>query len=296
MVTAFVLSGGASLGASQAGMLRALSEAGIRPDLVVGTSVGAVNGAWVAGGAAPADLCEIWRSLRRNTVFPTRPVDGLLGFLGHREHLVPDSGIRGLLRNHVRFGRLEDAQIPFYVVATDILSGSDTLLSSGDAVDAILASTAIPGVLPPVRVAGRDLMDGGVVNNTPISHAIRLGADRIWVLATGYSCALAERPRGALGLALHAVTLGINQRLVADIERYSRQADLRIAPPLCPIRVAAADFSRAAELIDRAYILTRDWLATGAPPIALAATKLEPHGHAPGSDGVTPIPRAQAAG
>ena len=296
MVTAFVLSGGASLGAAQAGMRTALSEAGVQPDLVIGTSVGAVNGAWVAGGAAPAELCALWRSLRRNSVFPARPVGGLLGFLGRREHLVSDSGIRGLLRDHLRFGRLEDAQVPFHVVATDILTGWDTLLSHGDAVDAILASTAIPGVLPPVRVAGRDLMDGGVVNNTPISHAIRLGADLVWVLATGYSCALVERPRGALGLALHAVTLGINQRLAADIERYSRQADLRVVPPLCPIRVAAADFSHAAELIDRAYALTRDWLATGAPPLPLAATKLTPHGHAAGPTDRAPIPRTQAFG
>lgn len=287
MVTAFVLSGGASLGAAQAGMLTALSEAGVRPDLVVGTSVGAINGAWVAGGVDCDGLSAVWRSLRRDTVFPARAVDGLLGFVGRREHLVPDIGIRRLLREHLRFARLEDAPVPFHVVATDVLSGCDTLLSHGEAVDAILASAAIPGVLPPVRVAGRYLMDGGVVNNTPISHAVRLGADVIWVLATGYSCALAERPRGALGMALHAVTLGINQRLAADIRRYTRRADLRVVPPLCPIKTAAADFSKAAELIERAHGLTRDWLEAGAPQLASAATKLAPHGHAVGPDGLS---------
>ena len=283
MTNAFVLSGGASLGAAQAGMLAALSEAGVRPDLVVGTSVGALNGAWVAGGADPDGLGAVWRSLRRNTVFPARPLGGVLGFTGRRHHLVPDSGLRRLLREHVTFDRLENARIPFHVVATDVLTGWDTLLSHGDAIDAILASTAIPGVLPPVRIAGRDLMDGGVVNNTPISHALNLGADVIWVLATGYSCALTERPRGALGMALHAVTLGINQRLAADIERYKEHADLRIVPPLCPVRIAPADFSHAGALIERAHALTSDWLAAGAPPLPSAAAKLAPHGHAGGS-------------
>jgi NTE family protein len=292
VTTAFVLSGGASLGAAQVGMLAALSDAGVRPDLIIGTSVGAINGAWVAGGSDCAGLGAVWRSLRRDTVFPARPFDGVLGFAGRREHLVPDTGIRRLLRDHVRFEQMQDAQVPFHVVATDVLSGCDTLLSHGNAVDAILASAAIPGVLPPVRVAGRDLMDGGVVNNTPISHAVRLGADVIWVLATGYSCALTQRPRGALGMALHAVTLGINRRLAADIRRYARQVDLRVAPPLCPIRTSAADFTQAAELIDRAHQLTRDWLAAGARHLPLAAAKLEPHGHATGAAAEAPISRS----
>jgi NTE family protein len=286
VTTAFVLSGGASLGAAQVGMLTALQEAGVRPDLVIGTSVGAVNGAWVAGRVDIGGLGAVWRALRRDTVFPARALDGLLGFVGRREHLVPDVGIRRLLRDHLSFARLEDAPVPFHVVATDVLSGCDTLLSHGDAVDAVLASTAIPGVLPPVRVAGRYLMDGGVVNNTPISHAVRLGADVVWVLATGYSCALTERPKGALGMALHAVTLGINRRLAADIRRYSQRADLRVLPPLCPVKTSAADFSQAAGLIERAHELTRDWLTAGAPPLLSATAKIAPHGHAIGPDGL----------
>lgn len=278
MTTAFVLSGGANLGAAQVGMLAALHEVGVQPDLVVGTSVGAVNGAWVAGGADIEELGEVWRSLRRESVFPTRPLGGLLGFLGRSDHLVPSSGIRRILRDHLRFDRLEEAPVPFHVVATDVLSGHDVLLSDGDAADAILASTAIPGVLPPVRIGGRQLMDGGVVNNTPISHAVALGADVIWVLATGYSCALARTPGSALGMALHAVTLAVHQRLAVDVERYEQRVDLRVVPPLCPITVAPTDFGRATELIDRAHGLTRDWLASTMPTWG-QATLLEPHRH-----------------
>lgn len=261
MTAAFVLSGGANLGAAQVGMLTALQENGVRPDLVVGTSVGALNGAWVAADAPLDELAELWRSLRRGQVFPADPLRGLLGFAGRSDHLVSDRGLRRLLRDHLRFERLEDAPVPFHVLATDVLSGLGVLLSDGPAVEAILASAAIPGVLPPVPIDGRSYMDGGVVNNTPISHAVELGAETVWVLATGYSCALQQPPRGALGIALHAVNLMIHQRLSLDVERYAEVVDLRVVPPLCPISVAPTDFSQADDLIRRAYQHTSDWLA-----------------------------------
>jgi NTE family protein len=279
VTTAFVLSGGASLGAAQAGMLTALKEAGIAPDLVVGTSVGALNGAWLAGGDDLDQLADLWRSLRRSDVFPRRPIGGLVGFLGRSDHFIPDTGIRRLLRDNLRFDRLEQASIPLYVVATEVLTGLDERLSRGNAVEAILASSAIPGVLPTVRIGGRDLMDGGVVNNTPISHAVDLGADTIYVLATGYSCALTEPPTGALGMALHAITLIIHHRLAADVQRYEPLVDLRVVPPLCPITVGPADFSHASELIDRTYRLTKTWLATTSAPSTGQAHLLEPHHH-----------------
>src|ERR1700757_4183662 len=263
MTTAFVLSGGASLGAIQVGMILGLAEAGITPELIVGTSVGAVNGGWVASApdiAGIEALADVWRSLSRNDVFPTRPILGLLGFLGRRPHLVPNSGLRRLLRDHLAFSRPEDAPIPLHVVATDVLSGVDVLLSSGDAVDAIAASAAIPAIFPPINIDGRDLIDGGVVNNTPLSHAVALGADVAWVLPTGYSCALPESPIGALAMALHALTLAINQRLAVDVARFEEDVDVRVIPPLCPTRINPADFSHSAELIDQSHAITRKWL------------------------------------
>lgn len=154
MTTAFVLSGGASLGSIQVGMLLGLAEEGISPDVFVGTSVGAINGGWLAERSDIAGinaLADLWRSLSRDDVFPTRPIVGLLGFLGRRSNLVPDTGLRRLLTDHLGFARLQDAPIPLHVVATDVLSGQDVLLSSGDAVGAIAASAAIPAVFPPVH-------------------------------------------------------------------------------------------------------------------------------------------------
>ncbi|GAW49230.1 MULTISPECIES: patatin-like phospholipase family protein [unclassified Nocardioides] len=261
MTTAFVLSGGANLGAAQVGMLTALREAGERPDLVIGASVGALNGAWVAADAPLEELATVWRTLRRSDVFPAHPLRGLLGFAGRSNHLVANSGLRRLLADHLRFENLQDARIPFHVVATDVLTGSGVVLSHGAATEAILASAAIPGVLPPVIIDGRAHIDGGVVNNTPISHAVDLGADIVWVLATGYSCALEQPPHSALGLALLAANLVIHQRLSLDVERYAGRVDLRVVPPLCPIAIAPTDFSQADDLINRSYEHTRAWLS-----------------------------------
>lgn len=280
MTVAFVLSGGASLGAAQVGMLRAMSEGGIGPDLVFGTSVGAINGGWVASdhGDHYAELAKVWLGLSRETVFPTRPVLGLLGFLGRRPNLVPSSGLRQLLKRHLTFDRLEDAPIPLHVVATDLLSGMDKCLTTGNAVEAIIASSSIPAVFPPVYLDGRAYVDGGVVNNTPISHAVAEGATTIWVLSTGYACALEEPPDSALGMALHALSLTVNQRLAVDIERYESVVDLRVAPPVCPLPVSPADFSRSEELIDAGFATTREWLATWRPRKGQAKL-LEPHQH-----------------
>jgi NTE family protein len=280
---AFVLSGGASLGAVQVGMLRALYERGIVPDLVVGTSVGAINGAFIASHPRSVEtideLAEIWRGVRRGQVFPLRPLSGLLGFLGSRDHLVPRSGLRRLIAEHTTYDRLEETPIEFHVVAVDVLSGEELLLSRGPMLDAVMASAAIPGVLPPVSWNGRALMDGGVANNTPISHAVALGAGTVYVLPTGHACALEQPPASALGMALHALTLLAQSRLIADIENHRDHARLVVMPPPCPLAIQPIDFAHAEELIERSLHDARAFLHRGGtegPPIRMHA-----HHHVP---------------
>jgi NTE family protein len=264
---AFVLSGGAGLGAIQVGMLRALYECGIRPNLIVGTSAGALNGAFIASRPQTVDTADalgaIWRGLRRGQVFPVNPLTGLLGFVGARDHLVPESGLRRLISKHVEGDELDDLLIPLHVVAVDVISGEELRLSHGPLSDAVLASCAIPGVLEPVAWGDRTLMDGGVANNTPISHAVELGARRIYVLPTGHACALEEPPRGALDMALHAVSLLTHRRLVDDIERHRPDAELIVLPPPCPLSITPIEFDRAGELIERALDDARKFLASG---------------------------------
>jgi NTE family protein len=264
--TALVLSGGASLGAIQVGMLQALYERGVVADLIVGSSVGALNGAFIASrpptpGTAMA-LAEVWRGISRGQIFPLGPLTGFFGFFGARDHLISDQGLRALVADEVEFATLEHARTPFHVIATDLLSGREVRLSSGDAREAVLASCAIPGLFPPVELNGRKLIDGGVSNNTPISTAIELGAERIYVLPTGYGCDLAKPPRGAVGTLLHAVSLVIMGRLLIEAETLRDRAELIILPPPCPLEVTPLDFSHTGELIERAYAGGAEFLET----------------------------------
>jgi NTE family protein len=151
-----------------------------------------------------------------------------------------------------------------HLVATDLLSGEEVLLSDGDPLTAVLASSAVPAVLPPVRRAGRTLVDGGLADNAAISQAIALGADRICVLPTGYACALPAPPTRPLGVAVQALTLLVQQRLIGDVARYADLVDLVVLPPLCPLRISAVDFRHAAELIRRAHASAATWLDSGA--------------------------------
>jgi NTE family protein len=261
---AFVLSGGASLGAVQAGMLEALFERGIAPDVIIGSSVGAINGAFIASREPTVEtaleLGAVWRGLNRGAVFPLSPLTGLLGFVGRGAHLVSSGNLRRLISVHAGIDRLEEARVPLHVIATDVLSGGELHLSTGPAVDAVLASAAIPGVFPPVSVDGQLLIDGGVCDNTPISRAIELGAGEVYVLPTGYSCDLDAPPRAALNMLLHAMTVMLAQRLYVEIELYRERARIIVLPPPCPQDVQPIDFSRAAELIECARGESRTFL------------------------------------
>jgi NTE family protein len=232
--TAFVLSGGASLGALQVGMLRALYERGIAPDLLVGTSAGAINAAYVASRpqtvATAGELARVWRGLHRDDLFPVSPRTVIGGLTNHRDRLVPDRGLRQLARRHLRIERVEHTTVPLHIVAFDVLSSQDVLLSDGPMLEAVLAAAAIPGVFPPVPSGDRLLVDGGVRNNTPISHAIELGAERIYVRPTADPCArtLPVPPRGALDAAVHAFALLLGARLESDLARYATAVELRV--------------------------------------------------------------------
>jgi NTE family protein len=286
MTTAFVLSGGGSLGAVQVGMMLALSERGIAPDLLVGTSVGALNAAYLAGDPGPRgtrSLAALWSGLQRRDIFPLphlfqrHSAGALRALAGRHDHLLDPAPLRRLVASHVPFTRLEDAPWPVAVVATEVTTGLEVVLAEGDAVDAVVASASLPGVFPPVDMAGHLLMDGGVVNHTPISVAAELGADRVIVLPTGYACALETAPRSALAMVVHAFTLATQRRLVDDVRRLQGDLDLRVVPPLCPVAVSPVEFALSAELIDRARRATRRWLDADRVPDQ--ARDLAPHRH-----------------
>jgi NTE family protein len=248
---------------------------------VVATSAGALNGAFIASRPQTVEtadaLGEIWDGLRRGQVFPVNLLTGLVGFLGMRDHLVPDGGMRRLITRHIERDRLEQMSLELHVIAVDVITGEELRLSRGPAVEAVMASAAIPGVLPPVSWEGRTLMDGGVANNTPISHAVELGASEVYVLPTGNACALTEPPSGALAMALHALSLLMQRRLLDDIERHRDGTKLVVLPPPCPLSVQPIDFGHARLLIESAYADASEFLDGGGaerPPI-----RMRMHGH-----------------
>lgn len=257
MTTAYVLSGGASLGAIQVGMLAALAERGVAPDLLIGTSAGALNASYLAGhGTAPAvvdGLADVWHGLHTWTLFPPNPRRAIEALLGRSNALFGDAGLRALMSRHLTFADLAEADIPLTVIASDLLSGAEVALDSGSAIEAILASSAIPGMLPPVPWGERTLVDGGLADNTAISRAVRAGADEVYVLPCGYPCTLSTPPRSALGTVMQAMTLLVHQRLLHDIELYTGKVDLVVVPAPCPLSVSPLDFSRAGTLIARAH-------------------------------------------
>jgi NTE family protein len=215
-----VLAGGGSRGAVQIGMLAELVDRGIRADRVYGASVGAINGAAYASNPTPEGIermAEIWRKLKGDDIFPRSVLDGPWLFLQKRPAVHANTGLRTIIEEGIDFEQIEDAAIPFELVTTSLTDGRERWIAHGNAVEAILASSAIPSIFPPVTIDGDVLVDGGVVNNVPISRALAAGCTRIFVLLCGplhYQPRPAKRPAEA---ALTAFFVAIHARFVREL-------------------------------------------------------------------------------
>jgi NTE family protein len=263
--TAFVLGGGGAQGAYEVGMLRALLEAGIEPDLIVGTSVGAINGAMLAadpGLDCVVRLERVWTTLDAGGVFEGSLFTRLGTAVRSRTHLHSSEALRRMLNESLADLRIEDMPVRFECVAASIERAAETWFSAGPLVTAVLASSAVPGLLPPVEVDGEHYLDGGLVDSVPVGRAVELGARRIFVLHTGrveqpltvprqpwevaavaFEIARRHRLARALidlpdGVTAHLLPTG-NQQLVGNgvRERYLRYRD----------------YGRAHERIQRSY-------------------------------------------
>ena len=279
--TAFVFAGGGSFGAIHVGMLHALASRGITADMVVGSSVGALNSAYYAGNPTVQGiqrLDAIWRGLRRNDVFPLswRTV---VSFLYKRDFLVGSDALRQLVDGNLGYRSLEDAKLPVHIVATDILTGGTVVMSEGPAVEAIIASAAVPGAFAPVHFNGLYLADGAVSSDTPVTVAVARGARRLIVLPTGYACALQKPPVGAVANVLHALTLLISRQLMNELQGLDHSIDYFVVPPLCPLTGSPYDFSRTSELIERAATSTDAWLSEGGLDHPRIHAQLSTHKH-----------------
>src|SRR3954451_9607666 len=270
--TAFVLGGGGQLGAHEVGMLRALLERGIRPDLVVGTSIGAINGAAVAAEPSPAAvdrLTRTWSAIERDDVF-AGSIIGRLGTLARtRTHLHDNGSLRARLSESLPT-RIEDLAVPFQCVAASIEQAAEHWFSEGPLVDAVLASSAVPGILPPVEVDGEHFVDGGVVNSIPVGRAVALGARTVFVLHVGRLDRPLEPPRWPWEVGLVAFEIARRHRFVRDLAGMPADVAVHVLPTGDPDpprfsdvseHLRYRDSSRVGDRIARAREATAGYLA-----------------------------------
>jgi NTE family protein len=279
--TALVFAGGGSFGAIQVGMMQALVEHGVTADLVVGSSVGAMNGAYYAGTPTldgVKQLADIWRGLTRHDVFPIS-LRSFADFLWRRDFLIANSGVRKLVEDYLPYKNLEQAKLPVHIVTTNIVSGETVVLSEGSAAEAIVASTAIPGAFAPVKYRDMFLADGAISSNTPVNVAIQKGARRLIIVPTGFACAGHAPPSGAVATALHALTLLIARQLTIELEYLDSAIEYYVVPPLCPLVGSPYDFSRTDDHITRALKSTEKWIADGGLEKGGVPEEIRPHSH-----------------
>ena len=262
---AFVLSGGGVLGAVQVGQLRALIEAGIVPDALIGTSVGALNAAAIAADPTPAGvdlLADVWTSLHGDDLFPGTRLQRALHFVRKGDHLYSNDGIRALVRK-LPVTSFEEMQKPLSIIAANLRTGAEHIFESGPIAPPLIATTALPGIFPPVLIDGELYVDGGIVNNVPISVAVAMGARRIYVLTCGAPKPTTLEIRRPLDVLLQAFAHSRAARVDLDLQRFGNVADLRFVPPPAPRPIRFNDTSQTRRLMKDGYELARAYLSEG---------------------------------
>jgi NTE family protein len=255
-VTAYVLSGGGNQGVGQVGMLRALLERGHRPDVIIGTSAGALNGSVIATTPSTEGvdrLEDVWLGLRGDQIFPGNALRRAWNVLTRDDHLIANEGLRAVIEAARPAATFEDLTVPLRVVTTDLITGDEHVFVRGPLHEALLASSALPGIFPPVRYNGLTLVDGAVVNLIPISHALAGPIDRIFVLDV--SDPIGDRPiRSPLDVAIRAFAISRDQRFELELQWVPKDIDVIVLPPPRDDR-SFIDFSGARRIIDEGYEL-----------------------------------------
>lgn len=277
---AFVLGGGGPNGASEVGTLRALLERSILPDLIVGTSVGALNGAAVAADPTLQTvqrLGETWLNLDDDHIFGGSIFAGAANLFRNRTHLHSNEGLRRLIESALPATRFDELKIPFQCVAASIERAAEHWFEKGSLIEAILASAAVPGVLPPVEINGEHFVDGGIVNSIPVSRAVELGANEIYVLQVGRIESPLSPPRTPLQVGLVAFEIARRHRFARDLASLPPGVQAHILPTGEPKRASIRqlnyrDFRAISRRIDRAHQAAAEYLSSALPAAAHSPT------------------------
>jgi NTE family protein len=262
-VIGFVLSGGANLGSVHVGMLKALLEADVKPDVIVGTSIGAVNAAYMAADPSLEQverLRELWCGVRARDIFPLNPLANCRA-LFREGALCSSHRWRRFVERRAPYRNIEEAAVPLRITATDYDEGRSVVFHSGPLVDAVMASTALPGIFPPYRIGDRWFLDGAISDQMPLKVALDEGVDTIYVMAVNVPSPPPDR-RSPLAVLRHSITILLFPRIRLDALNLSGQhASLRIIQvPAVRTQVSLWDMSRHADLIATAYETAKKFL------------------------------------
>ncbi len=270
---AFVLGGGGLLGAAEVGMLQALLEHGVRPDLVLGTSVGAINGSLLAAEPVRKTvdrLRELWTSMSKGGVFSGSALRRVGTLARTRTHAHDVAPLERLLRAELDDRLIERMPVRFQCVAASIERAAEHWFSTGPVVDAVLASAAVPGLFPPRRIGSEHFVDGGLVDSIPVGRAVTLGARTIWVCHVGRIERPLAAPRSPWEVAMVSFEIARRHRFNTDLADVPADVVVHVLPSGAAELPAYADLSalryrdtsRIVERIDSAYRATAEYLAT----------------------------------
>jgi NTE family protein len=266
---AFVLGGGGVLGANEVGMLRALLEAGILPDVILGTSIGAVNGAVLASDPSTASverLTELWTSADEAGIFSGGMLARISTLARTRTHAHPNEPLREALERALPVRLIEELPVPFQCVAASIERAAEHWFTEGAIVDAVLASSAVPGLLPPVELNGENFFDGGLVNSIPVDRAVALGAATIFVLQVGRIEQPLARPTKPWEVALVAFEIARRHRFARQMDDLPETVEVHVLPTGEEVRfndlgqLRYRNMSKTVQRIERAYEVSVTYL------------------------------------
>jgi NTE family protein len=263
----FVLGGGGVLGATQVGMLQALLEADIVPRRILGTSVGALNGVVLAADPRPsavAKLTSLWTTMSDQDIFAGSLLTRVRTLVRHGTHLHPSEPLANLLAEQLPVTRIEQLPVDFQCVAANVERAAAHWFTSGEIVPAVLASSAVPGLLPPVEIDGQTYLDGGLVDSVPVARAVELGAREVYVLHVGRIERSLAPPRRPWEVALVAFEIARRNRFVETMAHLPPDVTVHVLPsgvgdtPL--VTVKYGDASKVTDRIERGYDATRHFL------------------------------------
>ena len=267
---AFVLGGGGRWGAVEVGMLKALNERGIEPDLILGTSIGAFNGSVIAdqpGDAGVKRLLDLWEELAESGVFVGRLIDRIRNLATFQPGIHATRELQIVLEHvHGTGKRIENLAIPFQCVAASIEHSGEHWFTEGPLIDALLATAAVPALFPPVEIDGEHFYDGGLVNSVPLDRAVELGAETIYVLQVGRIESPLRPPRHLHESALIAFEIARRHMFARALKNLPSDIELHLLPSGNPVafddrrQLKYRDTGSTKEFVEIAYEATSGYL------------------------------------